>query len=125
MNRLTVWGIALFICSIVIAPSTIVESVVTGSDKTVVEISIETYGINGCRNTTAHLTLQQYCALNEFIADFHAHLKSSTTQREFVQAYTECYFKLEQLHLLTLGFDSSGLGRTTVIRAGNNLAKKT
>jgi hypothetical protein len=103
MKKILVVGIILLFIGVAVAPS-INHSVVTASQEDdFVEVTTQTCGIRGFRDTTVKLTRQQYSNLEQYLVEFRAKLNQTSTSAEAIPILKEAVVELDKYGLLLKG----------------------
>jgi ABC-type sugar transport system permease subunit len=121
MKKILVVCVIILFLGVAVAPS-FNQSVVTASqDDDLVEVTTQACGIQGYDDTTVKLTREQYNDLEEYLNDFDARLKQTTTKEEVIVLYKEAIIELNDYGLLPKGMSISLAERLVI---GNNLYDK-
>jgi hypothetical protein len=106
--KIMVIGVILLFVGMTFAPTVAVRVVTASLDTDYVEVSTETCGIPGYRNTTVRLTNLQYHALEDYLTEFKTRLDQATTREEAVPIFIDAVAELHKYNLLPKGMSLLG-----------------
>lgn len=96
-------GIIFLFIGVAITPGINFNVVKASHDKDLVEVTAQTFGINGFEDTTVKLTREQYQNLERYLVEFKVRLNQTTTKKEAVPIFMEAVVELDNYGLLPKG----------------------
>jgi hypothetical protein len=123
MKKILAISIILLFIGVAIAPS-INQSVVKASDDNdLIEVTTQACGIQGYRNTTVKLTMEQYQNLEQYLVEFRARLNQTSTREEAVPIFKDAVVELDKYGLLPSGMSVEKVMRLVVHDSMKNTHK--
>jgi len=96
-------GIILLFIGVIVTPSINLRVVKASHDDDLIEVTTQVCGIDGFGDTTVKLTREQYRGLEEYLVEFRARLKQTTTRVEAIPLLKEAVVELDTYDLLPKG----------------------
>jgi len=93
-------GIILLFVGVTIAPTINFNTVNASQGDDLVEVTTQTCGMQGYKDTTVKLTREQYQNLEKYLMEFRARLNQTTTREEAVPLFKDAVVELDTYGLL-------------------------